>query len=219
MNAAAAEEGESKEKIPVWQMVVLGVGLLAAGFMGLNATGVLGGGGDAPDAGLPPTDMGAPSAMDPAMPSAPAPPVSVPGAPGGNGSAAPSAAYTAPFTVVSQANPKASTGVMAIMPTSKTVTPEQAAQLAAFTYRTVVNAGRWPVFHIFVFNNAKAAEIFKEYQLKRRSAPLSETDYRQLSNIWPNTYVRYEYRKQGNAGVASVRYPYQNPNGWWQRQS
>ena len=105
---------------------------------------------------------------------------------------------------------------MAIMPT-KTLSPEGAASLAAFSYRQVNEPGKWPVFHIFVFNNDKAAEIFKDYQIKKRSAGLTDGDYRQLANsdIWKNAVVRWEFRSTRDKGVETVRYPYRNPTGWW----
>jgi hypothetical protein len=215
--APAAESGEEKAKPPVWQMAVIAGGLLGALFLGASSMGLIGGsggGGESPP-DLPPETGAVPSPDNPAPPAPP--PAPAPATDGGN--PAPAPAFTAPFAVVTQPNPRAAIGIMAIIPTSKTLPPEKAASLAAFTYRQVVDPNRWPVFQIFVFNNDKAAAMFKDYQIKQRGAPLDDSDYRQLSNIWPNVYVRYEYRRSGKGGVETVRYPFKDPMGWWYSKS
>ena len=110
-------------------------------------------------------------------------------------------------------NPRASEGIMALVPTKPNLGPHQAAALAAFVRRQYSKAQmkQWKRFYIFVFKDAKTAGAFSRYQAKRKNMPLQNADYIKLKTIWPKTLVRYEYRNQKER----VLYPQNNPNGWW----
>jgi len=117
------------------------------------------------------------------------------------------------FQITAMPNPRMAWGTMAIVPTEANLGESQAAALAQFTLTRFSNTQmkRWNRFYIYVFKDRQTAEIFNNYMRGRRGARLTAADYQALSNIWPNTLVRYEYRKQHRYVV----YPSKNIGGWW----
>jgi hypothetical protein len=106
---------------------------------------------------------------------------------------------------------------MAIVPTEANLGESQAAALAQFTLSRYSKSQikRWSRFYIFVFKDTRTAETFNDYMRSRRGARLTTADYQALSDIWPNTLVRYEYRNQHEYIV----YPSKNPSGWYLESS
>lgn len=215
--AAVGDDGE-KKKIPPWQLGVIGVGLLAAIYVGARSVMPPSGGDDedgaeTPAEAAPKTDEGggAEPAPAPAAPTA-ANPVVISSS--GTAAVMPD---KAPFTIVVPPNPRISVATMAIVPTEDGTSGPQAAALAAYTRRQyTAHLKSWSTLYVYVFSDQKSAEYFAEYQKRRRGAPLAHSDYSQLSNLWTTCLARYEYSAAGGGKrVERVLYPSKNPNGWW----
>jgi hypothetical protein len=119
---------------------------------------------------------------------------------------------TSPFTMVAPPYPDVEWATMAIVPTKSNISPVDAAKLAGFARQQVVD-GRWKGYTIYVFADLQSAQVFKNYQDRRRGQFLMPTDYLALraTNIWPKAMAVYDYSK----GRAAIRYPSSNPNSWW----
>ena len=212
---AVGDAGE-KEKIPPWQLGVIGFGLLAAIFVGARSMMPVSVSEDdesetpaasAPTNEDPPQGGGEPAA---------APTVSNPVVISSTGTAT-VMPDKAPFTIVVPPNPKISVATMAIVPTEDTTSGPQAAALAAYTRRQYSASMRsWSTLYIYVFSDAKSAQYFADYQKRRRGAPLEQSDYSQLTNLWSSCLARYEYSAtSGGKRIERVLYPSKSPGGWW----
>jgi hypothetical protein len=216
--APAATGEKEKTKIPPWQMGVLGVGLLAALFVGartlMPASSSDDDGGDTettsdsgdtkpPEDGASTPDTPAPTAVNPVVISS-----------NGTASVMPD---KAPFSIVVPPNPRLSVGTMAILPTEANTSGPQAAALAAYTRRQYSSRVKsWDTLYIYVFSDAKSASYFADYQKRRKGAALNTSDYSFLANLWSSCLARYEYSaSSGGKRVERVLYPSKNPSGWW----
>ena len=205
-----------KKQIPPWQLGVVGIGLLAALYVGVKAVMPASESADdesgvPADAAPPPDDAGAAPAPEPAAPTASNPVVF---SSNGEATVMPD---KAPFTIVVPPNPKLSVATMAIVPTEESTSGPQAAALAAYTRRQyTASVGSWGTFYIYVFSDAKSAQYFADYQKRRRGAPLDQSDYSQLTNLWSSCLARYEYSATGGGRrIERVLYPSKNPGSWW----
>ena len=117
-----------------------------------------------------------------------------------------------PYVLVSLPNPKGSWGVMGIVPqfTSgrKMSYFVRTAEFAYRQFREVKGKIGW---QIVVFTDRQAAMLFRDYQIKRRSAAILPADCVHLASIWSKVPVFYIYR---NSKV-KILYPSQNPTAWW----
>ena len=119
---------------------------------------------------------------------------------------------TSPFTLVAPPYPDVEWATMAIVPSKPNLSAADAAKLAGFARQQVVD-GRWKGLTIYVFADQQSAQVFRDYQSRRRGQFLMPADYLALraTNIWPKAMAVYDYSK----GRAAVRYPSSNPNAWW----
>ena len=101
-----------------------------------------------------------------------------------------------------------------IMP-STGVSTTQAAALAKAAFQQVARGRSWKGAYVYVFSDRDAATAFQNFQKTRRGAPLQNSDYSTLSEVWPKTLVRYEY----NNGNEDIRYPGSNTSDWWAQAS
>lgn len=205
-------EDEEKEKIPPWQLAVIGAGLLTAigfGVFNFMPSGNTSGGSDDFD------DM----PMDPpisqeAQPTQQSSPVTFSSS--GTASVTPT---EAPFSVVVSPNPRYSTGTMAIVPKDKNVSGATAASYAAYVRRQyAAQMKRWSTFYVYVFSDQAQAQEFAKIMRQRRGAPLSSSDYASLTPLWRAATARYEYSARNGQRIERVVYPSQSPNNWWNGQ-
>lgn len=101
-----------------------------------------------------------------------------------------------------------------IMP-STGVSTTQAAALAKAAFEQIARGRNYKGAYVYVFSDRDAATAFQNFQKSRHGAPMQNSDYSTLSEVWPKTLVRYEY----NNGNEDVRYPGSNPGDWWSRAS
>ena len=101
-----------------------------------------------------------------------------------------------------------------IMP-SASVSSTQAAALAKAAFQQVARGRGYKGAYVYVFSDRDAATAFQDFQKSRRGAPMQNSDYGTLSEVWPKTLVRYEY----NNGNEAVRYPSASPGDWWSQPS
>ena len=209
---AASGEAGDKPKIPPWQIGILGVGLLAGIYVGVKA--VMPASVSDEDGEETPTES-APAEPPPADSPAPAaaPTVNNPVVINNNTGTAAVMPSKAPFDIVIPPNPKLSVATMAIVPTEATSSGPQAAALAAYTRRQYTRIKSWNTIYIYVFSDAKSAQYFAEYQIRRKGAPLTDTDLSTLQNLWSSCLARYEYTPARR--IERVLYPSRNPGGWW----
>jgi hypothetical protein len=208
---ASHREERGKKAIPVWQLGVLGGGLLLA--LGFGAMQMMGGPSD-PEVLVPNVTVEGGTYSGSGGPST---------APGANNAPPPITSLEtggapitiepkpAPYVMVSPPNPDTASkwGVMAIVPTQDAA-PQRAAQLASFAGRQY-RGGQWGGLHIYVFRDRQSAQAFADYQVDRRSEVLGQSDYTALANLWPNCLARYEMKN----GRESVKFPSRTPNSWW----
>lgn len=116
-----------------------------------------------------------------------------------------------PFTVAVAPNPNITVGTMAIVPTESNISASQAASLASFTRSQFTQMKRWNKLYIYVFRDQQSAKQFANYQRSRRGAPLTGSDYRNLTSLWGSALACYEY----NNGSEQMFTPTNNPSGWW----
>lgn len=116
-----------------------------------------------------------------------------------------------PFTIVVSPNPNINVGTMAIVATDPNISAGQAAGLASFIRSQFTQTKRWSILYIYVFRDQQSAKQFANYQIKRRGAPLTNNDYRNLTNLWGSAVACYEY----NRGSEKILTPANNPSGWW----
>lgn len=116
-----------------------------------------------------------------------------------------------PFTVAVAPNPNITVGTMAIVPTESNISASQAASLASFTRSQFTQMKRWNKLYIYVFRDQQSAKQFANYQRSRRGAPLTGSDYRNLTSLWGSALACYEY----NNGSEQIYTPTNNPSGWW----
>lgn len=210
------DDGGQKKAIPPWQMGAVGVGLLL--LLGVGAKTMMGGGGggDGGDGGDGGTTNGVQRPLD--RPDRPNGPVNVPST-NPNGPIGPSTTTVdpkpLPFTMAVPPNPASAWGVMAIVPTDSNIGATRAASLASFAAKMQARSGKWAAMHVYVFQDMASANMFKQYQVPRRSEALTAGDYNQLINLWPHCLARYEV----NGGRESILYPSNAPNGWWAGRS
>lgn len=207
-SSAGMDLEEEKEKIPPWQLGVIGVGLLLAvgfGVYSLMPAGNTSGSTDFDD--LP---MDPPIAQD-APQSSQSSPVTFSSS--GTASVTPT---EAPFSIVISPSPKYSTGTMAIVPKDKNASGALAASYAAYVRRQYAGQmKRWSTFYVYVFSDPAQAQEFGKFMRQRRGAPLGQNDYSSLTPLWRAAIARYEYSAVNGRRVERVLYPSQNPNGWW----
>ena len=122
----------------------------------------------------------------------------------------------ASYTVTTPPARGASWATIGIMPTTS-VTPDQAKALALIARQRLSLGRSFQGVYVYVFRTRAAASTFQQFQISRGGAPLTGGDYSTLSDIWPDTLLRYEY----NAGNKSedVRQPATDGSGWWSRES
>jgi hypothetical protein len=116
-----------------------------------------------------------------------------------------------PFTIAVAPNPNITVGTMAIVPTDSNISTGQAASLASFTRSQFTQMKRWNKLYIYVFRDQQSAKQFANYQRSRRGAPLTGSDYRNLTSLWGSALACYEY----NNGSEQMFTPTNNPSGWW----
>lgn len=220
---AKGEAGE-KKKIPPWQMGVLGVALLGGLFVGVRAmmpTSASDDGGESTEAAKTSdgekTDDGEKKGGGGTAPSVAQPTAAMPVVSTGGGTVA-VAPLKAPFDILVPPNPKISVATMAIVPTEANSSGPQAAALAAYTRRQYTDHSRaWSKFYVYVFSDAQSGQYFADYQIKRKGAPLDESDFSFLANLWSNCLARYEYTP--GKKTERVLYPSKNPSGWWYQRN
>ena len=209
-SSAPIGETEEKQKIPPWQLAVIGIGLLFAIGMGVKTMMPSSAGGDDIPMDVPleePAGGGQPQAQAPSS-SAPAPQIQ------GGGSVPP---VEAPFKIVLPPNPRSAVATMAIVPTTSTTDGATAASYAAYVRRQYT--GRARTLYIYVFSDTQSAQAFAKVMRERRGEPLNESDYSSLSSLWGSTLARYEYSRSGNGARERVLYPSKSPSGWWYGRS
>ena len=197
------DEDERKLGAQPWQIGVIAIGLIFALFtVGRNFL----------PSGSSDGDMAPPMEA----------PMDVPAPSGGGAPTAPTSSYTPnnssvpapqklPFTIAVAPNPNITIGTMAIVPTDSNISTSQAASLASFTRSQFTQMKRWKKLYIFVFRDRRSAQQFANYQRSRRGAPLGDSDYRNLTNLWGSALSCYEY----NQGSERIYTPTNNPSGWW----
>ena len=117
-----------------------------------------------------------------------------------------------PFALIEPPNPTRPWAVLAIVPTPLG-RPQQAASLARFTRKNIRKSPKWKGMTIYVFSDAKSAQVFRNHQKERRGEPLQQADYAALTHIWPKALACYIYSQ----GKEKVLYPSKNPKAWWRR--
>jgi hypothetical protein len=220
--APVGGEAGEKPKIPPWQMGVIGVGLLAALYMGARTVmpSSASDEGDDDDTTTETTDNKTDDGGGGGSTTAPAPTASNPVVISSNGTAQ-VMPDKAPFTIAVAPNPKISVATMAIVPTDTSTSGPGAAALAAYTRRQYSTRIKlWNTIYIYVFSDAQSAQYFADYQRRRKGAPLGGSDYAYLANLWGTCLARYEYSSgRGGKHIERVLYPAKNPSGWWYTQS
>ena len=197
------EDEDRKPSAQPWQIAVIAIGLIFALFwVGKNFL---------PSGS---SDDTLPAASEPgAMPepgSAPAPAAQT-STSTGTSSAAAVTPQKLPFTIAVSPNPNITVGTMAIVPTTPNISTSQAASLASFTRSQFAQTKRWNKLYIYVFRDQQSAKQFADYQRPRRGAPLSNSDYSNLTALWGSALSCYEY----DNGSERVYTPSDNPSGWW----
>ena len=204
--AQTIDDDDAEDRKPAaqpWQIAVIAIGLIFALFwVGKNF--------------LPSGSSGdtLPAASEPgAMPSGEAPAPAAPTATTSTGTSSTTAVtpQKLPFTIAVSPNPNITVGTMAIVPTTPNISTSQAASLASFTRSQFTQSKRWNTLYIYVFRDQQSAKQFADYQRPRRGAPLSNSDYRNLTTLWGSALSCYEY----NNGSDHVYTPADNPTGWW----
>lgn len=176
-------------------------------------TGILSGGGGEDDGGTP-SAPAAPADPPPADPNAGQAPPGPGAAPAFIASANLPAPQPLPYTTVVPPNGRFATGTVGILPTNTAITPIQAGSLARFARTQYLRRGKWKAMQIVVFTDANTARLFADFQARKRGAPLTQADYRQLAdaNIWRNTSAYLQ-----SAGKSErIDYPSKSPYSWWQ---
>jgi hypothetical protein len=210
------EDGE-KKKIPPWQLGVVGAALLAGLFVGVRAIMPSSASDDGDEETTETKKPDGEKTPDAAPAPAVAPSAAMPVVPTGPGTVA-VAPLKAPFDIVVPPNPKISVATMAIVPTEANSSGPQAAALAAYTRRQYSNSSKsWSKFYVYVFSDAQSGQFFADYQIKRKGAPLEDSDFSFLANLWSSCLARYEYTP--GKGVERVVYPSKSPSGWWYQRN
>lgn len=196
--------------IGVVAFLVVGGGLAV-----LLNTGMLGGGGE-DDGG----EVAAPGG-DNKPPDNP-PPGDTGGAPAGAPGAGPSFTGSTslpvpqplPYTTVVPPNGRFQTGTVGILPTNTALNSVQAGSLARFARTQYLRSGKWTSMQIVVFTDSNTARLFADFQARKRGAPLTQADYKQLADadVWRNAsaYLQSAGKKE------RLDYPSKNPYSWWQ---
>lgn len=206
-----------KDKVAVapWQIGVVVAALLAAGVAGFM---MMGGSGDTETVVanqlpvLSPDKMAIPGKVRPGAPG-----ITMPS---GGGGGAPTVSMPQrdtskpSFSITTAPARNTQWATVGIVPTTS-VSGDQARALALAARKQVMAGQQYKGAYIYVFGNRNVASVFQKFQRSNRGAPLSGDDYSSLSEIWPETLVRYEF----NAGNEDIRFPSQSPNDWWSRES
>ena len=196
------DDKDRKSSAQPWQIAVIAIGLIFLLFqVGKNFLPSGSSGDTLPDAAAP-GEMAPISEVAPPQQSTTAPTSSTVTA------VTPS---QLPFTIAISPNPNITVGTMAIVPTTPNISISQAASLAAFTRTQFGQMKRWSRLYIYVFRDQDSAKQFANYQRPRRGAPLTDSDYRNLTSLWGSALSCYEY----NNGSDRVYTPTNNPSGWW----
>lgn len=208
--ATKDKDNPDKKSIPPWQMGVIGVALVIGIGMGIKTllpSETYTGGDTSPPPIRPRggrTDTPAPQPAPPTTGQVfqgelPKPPPVVPNQP--------------LMRVAVPPNPRIDVATMGIVPTEQNINEYKAASLAVLAHRHMVNAKRWRRIQIFVFSDQQSATMFRDYQKKRRGAPLETQDYKLLTELWQRTPAAYEFHGQYERWISPSKYP----SDWWER--
>lgn len=117
------------------------------------------------------------------------------------------------FTVIAPANPEFKTGTMGVLITKAGVSAQQAASYGRFARQQAAQNGHFSEMQVCVFTDRVIANSFMSFQMKRRGAKLTPTEYQQLAanGVWSGTPAFIEFSGKRER----VLYPSRNPNGWW----
>jgi len=118
------------------------------------------------------------------------------------------------YTVVVSPNPSVSAATIAVVPTSATITPVEAAGLARYAKNQLQHSGKWASMQVYVISDPGAARQFANYQAKKNGSPLATNDYSSLIGVWANTPAECDV----NGKVEQINYPAQYPESWWTRR-
>ncbi len=207
---SATSDGEEKKAIPPWQLAVIGIGLLLA--IGTGIKSMMPASTEAPMDDLPAVTQNPTEAGAPAPAAAPAAVVSA--APGGGVSVTPT---EVPFKIIVPPNPRTSVATIAIVTNDKNASGAMAASYAAFVRRQYAGQLKnWHTLYIYVFSDTQSAQEFAQVMKRRRGAALSSNELASYTSIWRGAAARYEYSVSGGKRIERVRYPSNNPSGWWQ---
>jgi hypothetical protein len=212
VGAPTQEDGEKKQLDP--KLFVVG-GLLLLGII-VAVVMNMGGSGGSDDSTPMGQDPGTTSmSPDPGGGGAPPPPAPVAPPSFAGQSNTPVEPVALPYNVIVPPNAKYATGTMGILATQANITPNQARGLAKFAHDQFSRNGKWSKMQIAVFSDAGAARTFATYQSRRRGAPMTANDYRELanSNVWSGAPAFYE----SSGKRESIAYPASNPMNWWTR--
>ncbi len=211
--AAPMTDSGEKKSIDPKLLGIVGVCLLAA--VGFGVKTMIGGeGGDPNDLPQLPTDKG----------EKPLPPVAIPVTLPGLSAPVPLPPVTAeqnkgqeppaiPYRVVVSPNPRQKWGTVALAPVTGKVSETEARSWAMLAKQNIDRTFKFPAMEIFVINDPGAASVLKDYQNKRRGAPLTEADYSapELAEVWNNAIVRFVW----NGGKGSFSSPAKSPSSFW----
>ncbi|MBV9868110.1 MAG: zinc ribbon domain-containing protein [Abitibacteriaceae bacterium] len=195
--AAPGDAPSGGISVQPWMYAVGGVVLLVILVIGAKA---LFGGGDT-SGDVPPVSAGSSSTTSSypstgssrtSSPSVAGPAVAAPastGSPAGN-------AVPMKFSIGAVPNPNESIGVVGIASTEP-ISPGQAGGVAKYARTVFANANHYDQLQIYVFRDQQANARFKEFQAGHRNAPLSEADFVNLNDLWPDTLAVYVFSKGG----------------------